>query len=60
MNNELKYSANKLSIGNRIECMKKREALISVEGNKENFENNPKCRFISKITQKAILEKLVN
>ena len=26
INNELKHIANKLSIGNRIECMKKREA----------------------------------
>ena len=54
INNELKHIANKLSIGNRIECMKKREAFISLK--------------ISKITQnadsstqpKAIPEKLVN
>ena len=30
INNELKHIADKLSIGNRIECMKKREAFISL------------------------------
>ena len=45
--NELKHIADKLSIGNRIECMKKREAFISLKDHKENFENNPKCRLIN-------------
>ena len=44
--NELKHIADKLSIGNRIECMKK-EAFISLKDHKENFENNPKCRLIN-------------
>ena len=35
------------SIGNRIECMKKHEAFISLKDYKENFENNPKCRLIN-------------
>ena len=47
INNELKHIADKLSIGNRIECMKKREASISLKDRKENFENNPKCRLIN-------------
>ena len=47
INNELKHIAGKLSIGNRIECMKKREAFISFKDHKENFENNPKCRLIN-------------
>ena len=47
INNELKHIADKLSIGNRIECMKKREAFISLKDHKENFENNPKCRLIN-------------
>ena len=47
---EINHIANKLLIGQRIECMKKREAFISLKDQKENFENNPK----------AILEKLVN
>ena len=47
INNELKHIADKLSIGNRIECMKKREASISLKDHKENFENNPKCRLIN-------------
>ena len=45
INNEVKHITNKLSIGNRIECMKKREAFISLKDHKENFENNPKCRL---------------
>ena len=40
-------STDKLSIGNRIECMKKREAFISLKDHKETFENNPKCRVIN-------------
>ena len=64
INNELNHIANKLSIGNRIECMKKREAFISLKDHKENFQNNPKCRLINpaksdsgKIS-KSILDKL--
>ena len=47
INNELKHNADKLSIGNRIECMKKRETYISVKDHKQNFENKPKCRLIN-------------
>ena len=43
INNELKHIADKLSIGNQIECMKKREAFISFKDYKEIFENSPKC-----------------
>ena len=64
INNELNHIANKLSIGNRIECMKKREAFISLKDHKEIFQNNPKCRLINpaksdsgKIS-KSILDKL--
>ena len=44
---QMKVLKDKLSIGNRIECMKKREAFISLKDHKENFENNPKCRLIN-------------
>ena len=48
INNELTHIADKLSIGNGIECMKKCElALISFKDHKENFENIPKCRLIN-------------
>ena len=47
INNELNHIANKLSISNRIEYMKEREAFISLKDHKENFENNPKCRLIN-------------
>ena len=64
INNELNHIANKLSIGNRIECMKKREAFISLKDHKENFQNNPKYRLINpaksdsgKIS-KSILDRL--
>ena len=64
INNELNHIANRLSIGNRIESMKKREAFISLKDHKKNFQNNPKCRLINpaksdsgKIS-KSILDKL--
>ena len=47
INNELKRIAEKLSIGNRIECLKKREAFMSLKDCQKNFENNPKCRLIN-------------
>ena len=47
INNELNHIANKLSIGNQIECMKKREAFNYLKDHKENFDNNPKCRIIN-------------
>ena len=62
--NELKHNADKLSIGNRIECMKKREAFISLKGHKGNFENNPICRQINPVKSdsgkisKLILDKV--
>ena len=40
----LKNVANELLIDNKIECMKNREAFISLKDHKENFENNPKHR----------------
>ena len=43
INNELNHIANKLSIGKRIECMKKHEAFISPKDHKKNFEKTPKC-----------------
>ena len=47
INNKLNHIANKLSIGNRIKCMKKCEAFIYLKDHKENFENNPKYRLIN-------------
>ena len=47
IDSELKHIADNLSIGNRIECMKKCKAFISLKDHKENFENNPKCRLIN-------------
>ena len=45
--------------------MKKRQAFISLKDQKENFENNPKCRLINptksdsrKISKSIILEKI--
>ena len=58
INNELNHIANKLSIGNRIECMKKWEPFISLKDHKENFDNNPKCRLIN--PAKTIPEKLIS
>jgi hypothetical protein len=50
---ELKDISNKLDIGNRIEQMKKREAFISLKDNKENFQNNLKCRPINPAKSKS-------
>ena len=47
IDDELKHISNNLGIGDRIEQMKKREAFISLNDHKENFENNPKCRLIN-------------
>ena len=64
INNELKHIANKLSIGNRIECMKKRKAFSYLKDHKENFENNLKCQLINPAKSdsgkmsKLILDKL--
>ena len=64
MNNKLNHIANKLLIGNRNECIKKREAFISFKDHKENFENNPKCRLINPAKSdsgkinKSILDKI--
>ena len=43
----LKHVANELLIDNQIECMRNREAFISLKDHKENFENNPKRRLIN-------------
>ena len=58
INNELNHIANKLSIGNRIECMKKREAFISLKDHKKIFKTTQNAG--SSTQQKAIPEKLVN
>ena len=65
INNELDHIVNKLSTGNRTECMKKRQAFISLKDQKQNFENNPKCRLINpaksdsrKISKSIILDKI--
>ena len=47
IDSELKHIAENLFFGNLIECMKKREAFISLKDRKGNFENMPKCRFIN-------------
>ena len=57
INNELKHIADKLSMGNRIECMKKREAFISLKDHKENFENNPENITHKKYSNETELSK---
>ena len=48
INNELKHSANKISIDNRIECIKNAKlSFLLSQDHKENFENNPKFRLIN-------------
>ena len=47
IDDELKHISNNLRVGDRIEQMKKRKTFISLKDDKENFENNRKCRLIS-------------
>ena len=64
VNEEAKDLATELDIEDRMECMAKRQAFISLKGHKENFQNNPACRLINPaksemgLVGKKILEKI--
>ena len=44
---QAKAIAVDLKLADRIECIAKREAFITLKDHKENFENNPKCRLLN-------------
>ena len=47
INLEAKHIAKKLEIADRIECMARKPAYITIKDHKENFNINPKCRLIN-------------
>ena len=48
INEELKYTANELSIDNKICTMAKKNAFITLKDHKENFTSNPKWRLLNR------------
>ena len=64
INEEAKDLATELDIEDRMECMAKQQAFISLKDHKENIQINPTCRLINPaksemgLVSKKILEKL--
>ena len=56
INLEAKHIAKKLEIADRVECMARKPAYITIKYHKENFSINPKCRLIN--PAKSELEKV--
>ena len=54
---EAKHISKKLELNNRIECLAKKTAFISLKDHKPNFQINPSKSNIGKIS-KSILDKL--
>ena len=47
INLEAKELATSLNIEDRMECLAKQQAFITLKDHKENFKNNPTCRLIN-------------
>ena len=64
INQEAKHIAEKLKLDNRIECLAEKNSYITLKDHKDNFYNNPQCRFINPtkseigIISKNILDKI--
>ena len=54
---EAKHISKKLELNNRIECLAKKTAFISLKDHKPNFQINPSKSNIGKIS-KSILDKV--
>ena len=65
INMEAKNIASKLKIDDRVECLAKKNAFITVKDHKDNFENSPKCRLINPakselgVISKKITERII-
>ena len=65
IDSEARDIAASLSLDDRIECMSKKDAFITLKDHKDNFPNNPTCRLINPSKSeighisKALLEKVV-
>ena len=64
LNKEAKEIAEKLKIGDRMECLANQQAFITLKDHKDNFQNNPTCRLINPtkremgLISKQILERV--
>ena len=47
INLEAKHIAKNLEMADRVECMAKKPAYITLKDHKENFNINPKCHLIN-------------
>ena len=47
INKEAKAIAEGFEIGDRVDCLAKTNAFITLKDHKENFRSNPKCRLIN-------------
>ena len=47
VNKEAKFMAKELGISEKVECLAKSTAFITLKDHKEDFSNNPKCRLIN-------------
>ena len=47
INLEAKHIGKRLEIANRVECMARKPAYITMKDHKEIFNINPKCRLIN-------------
>ena len=65
INLEAKELATSLNIEDRMECLAKQQAFITLKDHKENFKNNPTCRLINPaksemgLVSKQILERVI-
>ena len=65
INLEAKELATSLNIEDRMECLAKQQAFITLKDHKENFKNNPTCRLINPaksemgLVSKQILESVI-
>ena len=66
INFEAQSVAKKLDLGDKVECLAKKVAFITLKDHKPDFTNNPKCRLINPAkpelgkVSKKLLEKINN
>ena len=47
INQEAREIATQYNLENRIECLAKQDAFLTLKVHKQNFKNNPKCRLLN-------------
>ena len=58
INKEAKVIVEEFEVGDRVDCLAKTNAFITLKDHRENFRSNTICRLINLV--KAKLVKLVN